>query len=347
MLELVKIIHGLGGTCYYTGVSLRNQLLNSGDAEASEILVHGVSQEELQHIIEQGEFTVGKNSIKLIDGIKDLNELKDLTINSIFQNPITGAIYDPHNGMLDLHNKSIRISRGAIQNNPIKMVEACRTSSELGFTVHVETWFELYDQARLIKFVPNDQLRDEMIKILMSAKPSIVFKLLQETRILESLLPELAACENIIQSKRLGVKNVFEHVMYTLDAADLDISIRLTMLFHDIAKPQTLEIGEDGKIHFFRHEVLGSHIAKQYMRTWGFSKDEIHKVSSLVLYHMFDADPRLTDKAVRRLIKKVGKELIYDLLKVRIADRLGTPNHISMKKIKVLKKKIDKEIQNI
>jgi poly(A) polymerase/tRNA nucleotidyltransferase (CCA-adding enzyme) len=83
------------------------------------------------------------------------------------------------------------------------------------------------------------------------------------------------------------------------------------------------------------------------MRYWGFDKDLIQKVSHLVLHHMFDADPRLTDKSVRRLIRKVGKDLIYDLLKVRIADRLGTPNRISMKKIKLLKKKIDKEIVDI
>jgi tRNA nucleotidyltransferase (CCA-adding enzyme) len=178
-------------------------------------------------------------------------------------------------------------------------------------------------------------------------KPSTAVKLLQETRVLEAIFPELAACENVIQNKRAGVKNVFEHVMYTLDAAEKDLTIRLTMLFHDVAKPQTLELGEDGKIHFFRHEVVGARLAKQYLKYWAFDKDLVQKVSQLVLHHMFDADPRLTDKSVKRLIKKVGKDLIYDLLKVRIADRLGTPNTISMKKIKVLKKKIDKEIDNI
>jgi hypothetical protein len=91
----------------------------------------------------------------------------------------------------------------------------------------------------------------------------------------------------------------------------------------------------------------GSKLAKQYMKHWGFTREQINKVSRLVLHHMFDADPKITDRSIRRLIKKVGKDIIYDLLKVREADRSGAPEKISMKKIKNLRKKIDKEINNV
>lgn len=357
MKQLIETIHSLGGTCYYTGIPLRNELLGLVSNETS-ILVYGISEAELKIILEQSgcelisTFVIKDvdqkiHTFKLINSIHDLHNQSDFTIHSIFKHGMTGTIYDPHGGMSDLTNRLIKIHVNAIQSNPIKMLEACKLVAELGFVLHFETWFALYTEARIIKHVNPLEIGTELSKILALTNPSKTFKLLQETRLLEFVLPELSACETILQNKRSGVRNVFEHILYTLDAAENDPLIRFTMLFHDIAKPQTLELGEDGKIHFFKHEIVGSKLAKQYLKAWGFDKDFISNVANLVLHHMFDADPRLTDKSVRRLIKKVGKSLIYDLLKIRVADRLGTPNKISMKKIKLLKKKIDKEIDNV
>ena len=358
MTNLIKTIISLGGTCFFTGVPLRNVLLGRAENN-SEILLYGMTAEELQIVLEKSGHECipktlaiktpdgGVHTFRIITGIHDLNTPSDFTIHSIYMNCDTKQIYDPFDGLKDLKAKTIRIERAALQSKPIKLLEACRLTAELEFTMNLGTWYELYDQARLARHINVTELAPELINILMLVQPSVAFKLMQETRLLEFVLPELAACENIMQNKRSGVHNVFEHIMYAIDAADRDLPIRLTVLFHDIAKPQTLEIADDGKIHFFKHEILGSKIAKQYMRYWGFDKDMIQKVSHLVLHHMFDADPRLTDKSVRRLIRKVGKDLVYDLLKVRIADRLGTPNRISMKKIKLLKKKIDREITGI
>lgn len=358
MTDLIRTLVSLGATCFYTGVPLRNVLLNQPEIN-SNILLYGMSSEELQIVLDKSDYECipgslavkttdgGVHTFRIITGIHDLHTAADFTIHTIYMNCETKQIYDPNDGLKDLRAKTIRIERTALQTLPIKLLEACRLVAELNFTLTLATWYELYDQARLAKYISVDELTPEIIRILMLPKPSITLKLMQETRIMEFILPELAACENVLQNKRSGVHNVFEHIMYAVDASDQDLPIRLTALFHDIAKPQTLEIAEDGKIHFFKHEILGSKLAKQYMRYWGFDKDLVQKVSHLVLHHMFDADPRLTDKSVRRLIRKVGKDLIYDLLKVRIADRLGTPNRISMKKIKLLKKKIDKEIVNI
>jgi tRNA nucleotidyltransferase (CCA-adding enzyme) len=358
MTELIKTIVSLGGTCFYTGVPLRDKLLGRAVLD-SDILLYGMTAEELQIVLDKNGYTCvpntqivttsegGRHSFRVISGIHDLNTPTDFSMHSIYMNCDNHQIYDPFDGVRDLRSKTVRVERAVLQAAPVKLLEACRLTAELGFSLHLGTWYELYDQARLAKFIDVKDLAPELIRILMLDKPSIALKLMQETRLLEFVLPELAACENIMQSKRSGVHNVFEHTMFAIDASDQDLMIRLTVLFHDIAKPQTLEIADDGKIHFFKHEVIGAKIAKQYMRYWGLDKDLIQKVSHLVLHHMFDADPRLTDKSVRRLIRKVGKDLIYDLLKVRIADRLGTPNKISMKKIKLLKKKIDREIMDI
>jgi HD superfamily phosphodiesterase len=114
-----------------------------------------------------------------------------------------------------------------------------------------------------------------------------------------------------------------------------------------MAKPAALEITTEGKMHFFKHEQLGAKLANDYMTKYGLSKSLIDKVKLLIENHMFDADPKLTPKGVRRLIKRVGVEHIFDLIKVREADRQGSPVPPSNSKIELLKSKIEKELANV
>lgn len=356
-------VKAAGGACYYYGESLRNYLLKK-PTPVLHIAMYHMLLAQLNPILNEMEFNYlyfpGHIELRhgetkyMISEMSDrleahtgLSGPRDFTIDSIYSDCATDAVYDPHGGVSDLKSKLLKISKDGLLDQPIRMIQAARLSAELGFTLAVETWFSVYELAIGIKHVDPKRIHDELDKILSLPKPSVAFKLLQSTRILEYLLPELASCETIIQNKRAGVHNVFEHTMYALDAAHPDPVIKMTMLFHDIAKPQTIEYSDDGKIHFFRHDVVGARIAKTYLKAWGYDKDFINKVSTLITHHMFDAAPNITDKAVRRLIKKVGKDHIYDLLLVREADRLGSPEKISMKKIRSIRKKIDKEIVNL
>ena len=353
---LVLEIGANGGSSYHTGISLRNKLLNITN-KLEELLVYGISKEKLEEILTRLEIPFSKNSktswitdefqIELISDTYRLYYQSDFTINCINVNALTADVIDPYSGLNDLRKHIVRIDKEVLINNPNKLIEACRLTSELDFSLDTETWFNIYDNSRLIKLVEMSKIKEELEIIFKQDAPSTAIKYMQETRLLEYILPELAGCENIMQSKRDGVKNVFEHTMYSIDAVKKDIDLRLTMLFHDIAKPQTMECSEDGIIHFFKHEVIGAKIAKKYLKVWGFSKETVQKVTHLISHHMFDADPKLTDRGVRRLVRKVGEDYIYDLLKVREADRRGTPKTISMKKIKLLKKRVDKAIDDI
>lgn len=347
-----------GGTSYYYGESLRNYLLKRPVPEFQVVTTHPIG--EAINILRSMDFEVipilNKGFLVTHLGVgyviahrdpKDVFDVRGFAFDTIFSDCVTGVVYDPNGGVSDIKNRLISMGKEDLLDEPIRMIQAARLGAELGFALSVETWFRIYELALGIKHVPSLQLAPEIIRILELPKPSVAFKVLQSTRVLEFLLPELAACETIIQNKRAGVHNVFEHTMYALDNAHQDLAIRMTMLFHDIAKPQTIEYSDDGKIHFFKHDVVGAKIAKNYLKLWGFDKDFITKVSTLITHHMFDAAPNITDKAVRRLIKKVGKEHIYDLLLVREADRLGAPEKISMKKIKSIRKKIDREIANV
>ncbi len=123
--------------------------------------------------------------------------------------------------------------------------------------------------------------------------------------------------------------DVFEHLVRSLQcAADkkYSLELRLAALFHDIGKPPTRLWSKENKDYtFYGHEVVGSKIAKKILIDLKFSHETIDKVVKLIRWHMFFSDTdQITHSAVRRMIANVGKENIWDLINLRICDRVGT-----------------------
>ena len=123
--------------------------------------------------------------------------------------------------------------------------------------------------------------------------------------------------------------DVFGHLMRTMQhAADKNwnFDIRLAGLFHDVSKPETRRWSEERKDWSFHgHEVVGARVTKKALEDLNFSRETIDKVVKLVRWHMFFSDPeQITLSAVRRMIKNVGAENIWELLNLRICDRIGT-----------------------
>jgi putative nucleotidyltransferase with HDIG domain len=250
----------------------------------------------------------------------------------------------------DLHQRTLQITNTVLLDYPEEMLRLCRIASQTEFKISVTTWVAIHNNARLIKPVVKRNpafIGQQLNAILVSKTPSIGLTYLWETGLLQYILPELARCHEISQTRRGAQSNVWSHTLLAIDASENSPLIRWTMLFHDMAKPLTLEVSEDGKVHFFKHEMVGAQLAEEYMTRYKLSVNLISTVRKLIEHHMFDADPKLTTKGVRRLIRRVGKELIFELLKVRIADRLGSVDPPSMDKITLLKQKIEKELANV
>lgn len=358
MNQVFDNIKRLGGSCYFTGQCVRDKLLSRQTSDIFDVIVLRMPKDViLTSLIGIGckpvldgniirvEYEKSKYNFIILDEDEFQNRTNNFTIDLILVDCFTGKVQDPFKGVDDLKNKILRLTNSkALLEQPELMLDACILTARLGFKLSVDTWFSIYDNARLIKMLSMDKLRSKLIELLSLDKPSDAFKLLQSTGILVHILPEVSACENVIQSRREGVKNVFEHIMYALDASENDINIRLAVLFHDIGKADTMECAPDGTIHFFRHEIVGADMAKRRMKELNFSQKIVSKISHLILHHMFDPDPKLTEKGIRRLIRKVGEDNIHDLIKLKEADRQGAPEKISMKKIKLLKSKIAKEL---
>jgi poly(A) polymerase/tRNA nucleotidyltransferase (CCA-adding enzyme) len=153
--------------------------------------------------------------------------------------------------------------------------------------------------------------------------------LAQRLGVLKYVLPDLERGIGIEQNQAHSY-DVFEHNLRTLQhAADKDwsLDLRLAALLHDISKPETRRYSkEKGDFTFHGHEVVGARVAKNILRNLKYPKRTIDKVVSMVRWHMFFSDPdQITLSAVRRMINNVGgEENMWDLLDLRICDRIGT-----------------------
>jgi len=263
-------------------------------------------------------FRGGKNSLH-----KDLAH-RDFTFNAMAFNLSNSKIIDPCGGEQDIAQKLVRTAGSAkarFREDPLRLLRAVRFATELGFKIHTDTFKALINLAPLLHSVSTERVREELIIILMSPKPSIGFNLMVGTGLLKQLLPELLEGYR----KRQNVYHrftIFKHTMETIDTVEPIQTLRLTALFHDIAKPRVREkVG--GKWVFHGHEEASSSLAEEIMHRFKFNKVIICKVTNLIKNHMIDYNSRWSDGAVRRLIRRVGPEDIMDLIFFRRADILA------------------------
>ncbi len=347
-------IEKLGAKVYFFGECVWSTILKIKTTHYKLAIVGG-EREKIIPLLENYEI----RPVKLTLQVKDKDSIyefyfpKDLESIPLDPIPLNNAILSLSGEVYraeDLQNRIIRADISVFLDYPEEMLRICRIASQTNFTIDVPTWLGILEHSRLIRNIIKHNpkyIGQQLQLILMSASPSKGLSLMLETGLLQYILPELVQCNSIGQTRRGVNTNVFQHILLTLEAAEPDELIRWTMLFHDMAKPITLEVTTDGKMHFFKHELVGAKLAEEYMSKYKLSAELIINVKSLIENHMFDADPKLTPKGVRRLIRRVGKEHIYDLIKVREADRRGSPTPPSNDKIELLKLKIEKELPNV
>lgn len=271
------------------------------------------------------------DEVKWSQNIEDDLKRRDFTMNAIAYDPINNKVVDPYKGQEDIKDKIIRAVGEAdkrFQEDSLRLMRAVRFVSQLGFKIDSVTHESLLKNADSLKCVSYERVRDEFVKIIMSDYPMEGIVLLEKVGLLKHIVPEL--------EKGIGVKqnqahsfDVWEHNLRTLKhSADKKwpLHIRLAALFHDIAKPDTRRfIKETNQYTFYGHEVVGERVTRVIMERLKFPKELVDTVSIMVRWHMFFSDTeQVTISAVRRLISNVGKEKIWDLVNLRICDRIGT-----------------------
>jgi poly(A) polymerase/tRNA nucleotidyltransferase (CCA-adding enzyme) len=258
---------------------------------------------------------------------KDL-ERRDFTINALALDPSDHEkIIDLFGGQKDIKAKIIRAvgePSDRFKEDALRMLRAIRFSSQLGFELEPKTQRAILKFAGSIKFVSKERVRDELIKILASDRPYVGIILLHDCKLLQYIIPELEQGVGVNQDRH-HIYPVFKHNVLALKCCpNKDWQVRFAALLHDVAKPKTRKI-IDNIATFYNHEHVGARMVDKIMTRLKFSAADQTRVVNLVRNHMFYYNvDEVTAASVRRLIVKVGKENLSDLIDIRIADRLGS-----------------------
>lgn len=280
-----------------------------------------------------GEYSNSRHpdNISFSEKLEDDLKRRDFTVNAIAINPQNGEVIDLFSGIMDLKNGIIRAVGDAntrFGEDALRMLRAVRFSAELGFTIDPDTEKAIQNNAHLLKKISKERIRDEFIKILLSERPMDGLNLALKIGVLRYISADLERGIGIEQNQAHKY-DVYEHNLRTLQhSADKKwgSDIRLASLFHDISKPETRRWSkEKNDWTFHGHDVVGARLTKKILTELRFPVKTIEKVSKLVRWHMFFSDTeKITLSAVRRLIVNVGKEDVWELMNLRICDRIGT-----------------------
>lgn len=256
---------------------------------------------------------------------------RDFTVNAIAYRLKGEALVDLYEGISDIKEKRLRAVGKASERfaeDALRMMRAVRLAVELNFVIESETMVAIADNSKNLSRISKERIRDEFIRMLSSKRPMQGIIFLEKLGLLPFVAPDILRGIGVEQNQAHAF-DVYEHLLRTMQHAadkDWDFDIRLAGLFHDISKPETRRWSNEKKDWTFHgHEVVGAKVTKKALQDLKFPKEIIEKVVKLVRWHMFFSDPdTVTLSAVRRTIANVGVEHIWDLLKLRRCDRIGT-----------------------
>ncbi|MFQ6003665.1 MAG: CCA tRNA nucleotidyltransferase [Candidatus Zixiibacteriota bacterium] len=277
-------------------------------------------------------------------GVEDDLSRRDFTINAMAEDLSTKKLVDPLGGKKDIRKRLIRITNpNSFEDDPLRMLRAVQFAARFEFDLEEKTFESLCENVDLISYVSPERIQEELNKLLLKAKYSSTgFRLMRSTGLLKRIFPELEAGVGVDQPGGYHAYDVFEHSIQTVDCAPRELVIRLGALFHDVSKPECRELTKDGST-FYGHDKKGAKVTKRILERLRYSNEIIEKVTLLVDKHMFTTG--VTDKGVRRLIRKMGEELVFSLLDLRRADVVAQGKKGDTRDVDELEEKIRLEIE--
>ena len=257
---------------------------------------------------------------------------RDFTINAMAYNDEEGLV-DVFGGIRDLKNKTIRCVGNAEERfgeDALRILRAVRFAAQLGFEIEKETQKGIVKLAPTLANISAERIQVELVKMLVSPNPGLLRKA-YELGITKVILPEFDEMMQTTQETPHHKYSVGEHTIKAIEMIRADKVLRLTMLLHDVAKPQMKTIDGNGVAHFKMHDIKGADMAKAILRRLKFDNDTLGKVTRLVQYHDYriPAEP----KRVRRAMNKIGEDLFPYYLEVRRADTMAQSEYLREEKL--------------
>jgi tRNA nucleotidyltransferase (CCA-adding enzyme) len=255
---------------------------------------------------------------------------RDFTINAIAVDPEDGALVDPFGGQKDIEAKIIRAVGDAHQRfseDGLRVLRAARFVATLEFELAPQTFTAIEPTLDTFRKVSAERVRDEWVKTMKAKRPSRAFEVMRTSGILGVSCPELLEGVGLEQNK-WHTFDVWRHGMACMDACVGDPILRIAALLHDVGKPRTRAFSEKTQDYtFYDHDRVGAEVADPICLRLKFSTEERQRIVALVRHHLFHYD-QWSDAAVRRWIRRVGKERIEDLYALNEADIRGKADAI-------------------
>lgn len=377
VIALAKDVAAQGGQTFLVGGAVRDEILGAVPQDF-DLEVHGLATESLEKILHTYGVTqpTGKSfgtyklpaststvkievalprrdsqfGVKHTDvnvdiqphlGLIEAARRREFTISAIYKDVLSGAIYDPFNGLGDLASKTLRlVDEKTFGDDALRVLRGAAHAARFNLTVEDQTKKVMAEMVEKMGALPKDRLREEWSNMFVRGKrPSLGLMLLQEIGVLDRWHPEVAMLWSIPQSPVHHPEgDVGTHTMMVIDsAADLGHQENFTLselkellfaaLLHDIGKSVTTkEI--DGQLHAYGHEAAGTKPAETFLKNIGLPPTSINNVVRLILNHLrpphlYRHRAEISGSALKKLARDIGPAHVLTLISLAEADHRG------------------------
>lgn len=275
-----------------------------------------------------GKYSDGRrpDSVEFSASLEEDLKRRDLTINSFAYNILEDElIMLEETFMSDLELGIIRCVGNAderFQEDALRMLRAIRFSAQLGYSIETETFNAIKRNAELITKVSTERVRDELTKIICSNNPHTL-EMLIATGLHRFIMPELEDMLNCKQNNKYHYTDVLHHTFDVIkNLPKNNTRLRWSALFHDMGKPESVSVDEEGYEHFYGHALLSADKVKKYSEILKFDNNTAEFVYKIVKYHDRDITS-MKKKTFKNLINSVGQDVFKEYLMFRQADAVA------------------------
>lgn len=267
------------------------------------------------------------NSVEFVRDIHADLDRRDFTVNAMAYHPERGLL-DPHGGRADGDAKVLRAVGDPVrrfEEDALRILRACRFSSQLGFTIDPKTLRAMEVHANLINGIAAERITSELTGFICGA--AIHDALLECVNVLAHLMPELISMNKFDQKTPYHVYDVLEHTAYVMHNTPPYPLVRWAALFHDMGKPRAFFVDEADVGHFYGHAKISMELALPILKRLKISRPMIEEIMLLIKYHDDVIEP--TPKAIKRMLRRLNDSipLFHTMCDLKRGDALAQAPH--------------------